>query len=76
MIETRYLKDNIENIQKLLAVPCLKSFQTGSVGKLLKLSKIREYPNVAKIFRSNGALTLYPCEIDAFLQLYPGLNPR
>ena len=43
MIESKYLEDNIENIQKLMSVPGLKNFDTKSVGKLLKLSKIREY---------------------------------
>jgi hypothetical protein len=28
MLESRYLKDNIENIQKLLAIPALKNFET------------------------------------------------
>ena len=54
MIESRYLKNSIENIQKLLAVPCLKSFQTSSVGKLLKLSKIRQYQNGEVIIREGG----------------------
>jgi CRP/FNR family cyclic AMP-dependent transcriptional regulator len=43
MIESRYLEDNIENIQNLMSIPSLKYFETKSVGKLLKLSKIREY---------------------------------
>lgn len=45
MIETKYLKDNIENIQKLMSIPALKNFETKYLGKLLKLSKIREYEN-------------------------------
>ncbi len=43
MLESKYLKDNIENIQKLLAIPALKNFETRSLQKLLRLSKIREY---------------------------------
>ena len=43
MIESRYLEDSIENIQKLMSIPGLKGFETKSVGKLLKLSRIREY---------------------------------
>lgn len=54
MIESRYLSDSIENIQKLLAIPCLKSFQPQSVGKLLTLSKIREYKNGEIIIREGG----------------------
>ena len=43
MIESRYLEDNIENIQKLMSIPGLKNFEAKSVGKLIKLSKVREY---------------------------------
>ena len=43
MIESKYLKDNIQNIQKLMAIPALKHFETRNLGKLLRLSKIREY---------------------------------
>lgn len=49
MIETRYLKDNIQNIQKLMMIPSLKNFETRYLGKLLKLSKIREYKDGEKI---------------------------
>jgi CRP/FNR family transcriptional regulator, cyclic AMP receptor protein len=43
MIESRYLEDNIENIRKLMSIPGLKNIETKSVGKLIKLSKVREY---------------------------------
>jgi hypothetical protein len=43
MIESRYLKDNIENIQKLMTIPALQNFETHSLSNLLKLSKIRQY---------------------------------
>ena len=43
MIESKYLKENIENIQKLMTIPALKNFETKSLGKLLRLSKIRQY---------------------------------
>ena len=43
MLESKYLKYNIENIQKLLGIPALKNFETKSLQKLLRLSKIREY---------------------------------
>jgi CRP-like cAMP-binding protein len=49
MLESRYLKDNIENIQKLLAIPALKNFETKSLGRLLRLSKIREYEDGERI---------------------------
>jgi CRP-like cAMP-binding protein len=51
MLESRYLKDNIENIQKLLAIPALKNFETKSLGKLLRLSKIREYEDGEPIIK-------------------------
>ena len=43
MLESKYLKDNIENIQKLLGIPALRNFETKSLQKLLRLSRIREY---------------------------------
>jgi len=43
MIESKYLKDDISNIQKLFAIPALKSFETKDLAKLLRLSKIRRY---------------------------------
>ena len=49
MLESRYLKDNIENIQKLLAIPALRNFETKSLQKLLRLSKIREYEDGERI---------------------------
>jgi len=43
MIESKYLKDNVRNIQRLLTIPGLKEFETRNLAKLLRLSKIREY---------------------------------
>ncbi len=43
MLESKYLKDNIQNIQRLLTIPALRNFETANLGKLLRLSKIREY---------------------------------
>ncbi len=43
MIESKYLKDNVQNIQRLLTIPGLKDFETRNLAKLLRLSKIREY---------------------------------
>jgi CRP-like cAMP-binding protein len=51
MLESKYLKDNIENIQKLLAIPALRNFETKSLQKLLRLSKIREYEDGELIIR-------------------------
>jgi len=51
MLESRYLKDNIENLQKLLGIPALKNFETKSLQKLLRLSRIREYEDGEVIIR-------------------------
>jgi len=51
MLESKYLKDNIENIQKLMTIPALKNFETKSLQKLLRLSKIREYEDGEVIIR-------------------------
>jgi CRP/FNR family transcriptional regulator, cyclic AMP receptor protein len=51
MLESKYLKDNVQNIQKMLTIPALKSFETVKLGKLLRLSKIREYQHGELIIR-------------------------
>ena len=43
MIESKYLKENIENIQRLMSISALKHFETRNLSKLLRLSKIRQY---------------------------------
>ena len=43
MKESKYLKDNIKNIEKLISIPTLKHFSTQVLGNLLNLSKIRQY---------------------------------
>jgi CRP-like cAMP-binding protein len=43
MKESKYLKENIHNIQRMMDIPSLKSFETKSIGNLLRLSKVREY---------------------------------
>ena len=43
MIESKYLKDTIQNIKQLLSIPALKKFETVNLGKMLRLSKIRQY---------------------------------
>ena len=49
MIESKYLKDDIKNIQKLLAIPTLKKFETKNLARLLRLSKIRQYEDGERI---------------------------
>ncbi len=43
MLESKYLKEDIRNIQKLMMIPALKNFETSNLSKLLRLSKIRQY---------------------------------
>jgi CRP/FNR family transcriptional regulator, cyclic AMP receptor protein len=43
MLESKFLQDNVQNIQKLMTIPTLQNFETDNLRKLLKLSKIREY---------------------------------
>ncbi len=51
MKESRYLKENIENIQRLMDIPTLKNFEARNIGKLLRLSKVREYADGECIIR-------------------------
>jgi CRP-like cAMP-binding protein len=51
MRESRYLKADIENIQKLVAIPVFKDFKIGSLGNLLKASKIRKYEHCEWIIK-------------------------
>jgi CRP/FNR family transcriptional regulator, cyclic AMP receptor protein len=43
MKESNYLKENIQNIQRLMDIPALKNFETNNLSNLLRLSKIRIY---------------------------------
>ena len=54
MLESRYLKDNIDNIEKLLGIPALRNFETKSLQKLLRLSRIREYEDGEVIIQEGG----------------------
>lgn len=51
MLESKYLKDNIQNIQRLMAIPALKSFETRNLSRILRLSKIREYEDGETIIK-------------------------
>jgi CRP/FNR family cyclic AMP-dependent transcriptional regulator len=51
MIESKYLQDNIQNIQKLYELPTLKHFETHSLGRLLRLSKVRQYEHGEQIIK-------------------------
>ena len=54
MLETKFLKDNIQNIQKLMALPPLQNFETSSLRQLLRLSKIREFEHNEEIIEEGG----------------------
>lgn len=51
MFESKYLKENIENIQRLMSIQALKHFETRNLGKLLRLSKIRQYDDGEQIIQ-------------------------
>jgi CRP-like cAMP-binding protein len=51
MLESKYLKENIENIQRLMSIQGLKHFETRNLGKLLRLSKIRQYDDGEQIIQ-------------------------
>jgi CRP-like cAMP-binding protein len=54
MIESKFLKENIENIQRLMSISALKHFETRNLGKLLRLSKIRQYEPDEAIIEEGG----------------------
>lgn len=54
MKESKYLKDNVENIEKLLSIPVLKHFSTQVLGKLLNVSKIRQYQDGEQILEEGN----------------------
>ncbi len=54
MIESKYLKDSVQNIQKLMTIPPLRRFETKYLGQLIRLSKIREYEKGETIIREGG----------------------
>jgi CRP/FNR family transcriptional regulator, cyclic AMP receptor protein len=51
MLESKFLKENIENIQRLMSIQALKHFETRNLGKLLRLSKIRQYEDGEQIIQ-------------------------
>jgi CRP-like cAMP-binding protein len=51
MLESKYLKENIENIQRLMSIEALKNFELKSLGKILRLSKVRQYDDGEMIIK-------------------------
>jgi CRP/FNR family transcriptional regulator, cyclic AMP receptor protein len=43
MLETKYLQENVKNLQILMTIPGLHHFEAQKLGGLLRLSKIRTY---------------------------------
>ena len=58
MRESKYLKDDISNIQKLIAIPVFKDFEVESLKGLLKVSRIREYEHGELIIKEGEHDTL------------------
>ena len=51
MIESKYLQDNIKNIQQLFAIPALKNFETRELAQVVRLSRVRQYEDGETIIR-------------------------
>jgi len=51
MLESKYLQENIQNIQKLLSIPSLSNFESKPLGRLLRLSKIRQYEHGERVMK-------------------------
>jgi len=58
MIESDYLKDNNEIIQKLMRIPALKSFNEENMQTLLHMSKIKEFKTGDLIFEEGSYANL------------------
>lgn len=43
MIESKYLKNDVRNIEKISGIPAFKPFDISEMGTLLRISKIRQY---------------------------------
>jgi CRP/FNR family cyclic AMP-dependent transcriptional regulator len=51
MIESKYLQDNIRNIQQMFAIPALKNFEASELARLVRLSKVRQYEDGETVIR-------------------------
>ena len=54
MIESKYLKDSVQNIQKLMTIPPLRKFESKYLGQLVRLSKIRNFDAGEPIIKEGG----------------------
>ncbi|MEE8399563.1 MAG: cyclic nucleotide-binding domain-containing protein [Desulfobacterales bacterium] len=53
MLESKYLKDDMRNIQQLLSISALKDLEPRDHSRLLRLSKIRKYKDGEVIIEEN-----------------------
>ena len=51
MLESKYLKATLENVQKLMEIPMMKDFETWHLEDLLTHSKIRKYEDGEEIIK-------------------------
>jgi len=51
MLESKYLKDDVKNIQQLFTIPALRQFETKNLAKLVRLSRVRQYDDGETIIR-------------------------
>ena len=54
MLESKYLKATVENVQKLMEIPMLKDFETWHLQDLLTQSKIRRYEDGEEILKEGA----------------------
>jgi len=54
MLESKYLRENPENIQKLMMLPPFKKYEAASLGPLVRLCKIREYEPEERIIEEGA----------------------
>ena len=54
MLESKYLKATVENVQKLMEIPMLKDFEPWNLRDLLTQSKIRKYEDGEQIIKEGG----------------------
>lgn len=55
MKESKYLKDTVQNIEKLLTIPLMKEFDINSLSSILKQSKVYRYDDGEIIFKQGEA---------------------
>ncbi len=54
MRESKYLKDDIKNIKKLVSIPVFKDFEVQNLGEMLNASKIRKFEHAESIIKEGA----------------------